>query len=124
MSMTEKQPSAGPADATGPSAWAVRLKKLAIWALFLAVLYLARDFFFTAFMTFMFSYLTLALVGLGMRRLSPGRERPGLRPLLTGALFVLVPVAVLGIGLLVGPPLVAQGQRLGGWLSQVSPETQ
>jgi predicted PurR-regulated permease PerM len=124
MSTTDKQPPAAPPAPPRPSPWPVLLKKLAIWALFLALLYLARDFFFTAFMTFMFSYLTLALVGMGMRRLSPDRERPGLRRLLTVAVFVLVPLAVLGIGLLVGPPLIAQGQRLAGWLSQVSPESE
>src|SRR5262245_2590997 len=76
------------------------VKKLAIWALFLLVLYLARDFFFTAFMTFMFSYVILALVGWGMQRLAGGQERPGLRRLLTVALFVLLPVALAGVGFL------------------------
>src|SRR4051812_45922471 len=124
MSTTEKPLSVEPTDPAGRSAWPVLLKKLAIWALFLAILYLARDFFFTAFMTFMFSYLTLALVGWGMRRLSPGRERPGLRKLLTVGVFVLVPLVVLAASTLVGPPVVAQGQRLAGWLSQVNPETE
>jgi hypothetical protein len=48
----------GPQTAPRP-AWTVLLKKLACWSLFLALLYLIRDFFFTAFMTFLFSYLTL-----------------------------------------------------------------
>jgi predicted PurR-regulated permease PerM len=102
----------------------VVLRRLAIWILFLAVVYLARDFFFTAFMTFLFSYLTLAVVGRGMQRLSPDRERPWLRRLLTVSVFVLVPLALVGVGLLVGPRLIDQGQRLAGWLGHVSPETE
>src|SRR5437870_2007328 len=63
------------------------LKKMLIWGLFLAAVYLARDFFFMAFMTFMFSYLTLAVVGWAMTRLSPQQERPWLRRALTVACF-------------------------------------
>jgi predicted PurR-regulated permease PerM len=105
-------------------AWLVLLKRLAIWGLFLLVMYLARDFFFTAFMTFLFSYLTLSLVGLCMRRLSPGQERPGLRRLLTLGVFLLGPLILLGIGILVGPRLIAQGQRFAGWLGHLDPETE
>jgi predicted PurR-regulated permease PerM len=104
--------------------WPVLLKKLAIWALFLGMVYLIRDFFFIAFMTFLFSYLTLAIVGRGMRRLAPGQDRPGLRRLLTIGVFVVVPLILLGIGVLVGPSLLSQGQHLAGWLSHVNPETE
>jgi predicted PurR-regulated permease PerM len=98
------------------------LKKLAIWGLFGLLLYLARDFFFTAFMTFVFCYLTLALVGWLLRRLSPGRERPGLRRLLTVGVFVLTPLLLLGVGVVLGPRLVEQAERVAGWASHVSPE--
>jgi predicted PurR-regulated permease PerM len=100
------------------------LKRLVIWALFLAVLYVGRDFFFMAFMTFLFSYFILALVGWIMQRLSPDRDRPGLRRLLTVAVFVVVPLLLLGVGALVAPPLIAQGQRLAGGLSHMNPETE
>src|SRR5262249_62120315 len=99
------------------------LKKLAIWALFLLVLYLARDFFFTAFMTFMFSYVILALVGWVMQRFAGGQERPGLRRLLTVATFVLLPLALVGVGFLLAPRLVGPGPRTVGCLTQVEPET-
>lgn len=121
MSAIDEAPSKG---TPGQAAWEVLLKRLAIWAFLLAVLYLVRDFFFTAFMTFLFSYLTLALVGWGMRRLSPERERPGVRKLLTVSVFIVVPLTVLGIGILVGPPLIAQGERCAGCLSQLDPETE
>jgi hypothetical protein len=124
MSTTDTGYRTEDAETHKPPPWPVLLRKLIIWALFLLVLYLARDFFFTAFMTFMFSYLVLALVGWGMKRLAPGQERPGLRRLLTVAVFILGPLLLVGAGSLLGPPLVAQGQRMAGWLSQVSPETE
>src|SRR5262245_38203504 len=99
-------------------------KKLAIWAAFLALLYLARDFFFVAFVTFLLCYLTLSVVGWQMRLLSPGRERPWLRRLLVLALFVVTPLALFGAGVVVAPRVIEQGQRLAGWMSQVTPETE
>jgi hypothetical protein len=124
MDSTENEPRSSVPDRRASAGWPLLLKRLAIWALFLALLYLARDFFFVAFMTFLFCYLALGVVGWGMTCLSPGRDRPGLRRLLTVAVFVLVPLALLGVGVLVGPHLVAQGQRLAGWLSQVRAESE
>jgi predicted PurR-regulated permease PerM len=107
------------------------LKKLAIWVLFILFLYLTRDFFFTGFMTFLFSYLALGLVGWGMRRLAGGRiddasheEKAGLRRLMTVGVFVLVPLVILGLGILIAPRLLHQGQQLAGWLSQMKPEAE
>jgi len=101
------------------------LKKLAIWVLFILFLYLTRGFFFTGFMTFLFSYLALGLVGWGMNRLAGGRidnasgeERGGLRRLMTVGVFVLVPLVILGLGILIAPRLLHQGQQLAGWLSR------
>jgi predicted PurR-regulated permease PerM len=107
-----------------PTPRPVVLRKLAVWALFLLVVYLARDFFFTAFMTFMFSYVILALVGWSMKRLAGGQERQGLRRLLTVAVFILLPLALAGVGFLLAPPLVEQGQRIAGWLSKINPESE
>jgi predicted PurR-regulated permease PerM len=107
------------------------LKKLAVWFLFFTFLYLTREFFFTGFMTFLFSYLALAVIGWCMRRLPVGRtanlpdeDRPGLRRLVTVAVFVLIPLALVGLAVLVAPPLLKQGQNLAGWLSQANPETE
>jgi predicted PurR-regulated permease PerM len=102
----------------------VIFRKLAIWALFLLVVYLARDFFFTAFMTFMFSYVILALVGWIMKRWAGDEERPGLRRLMTVALFILLPLTLAGVGFLLAPRLVDQGQRMAGWMSKVNPESE
>src|SRR5262245_43446024 len=102
MSATQPKPDSPSDPVTGrPARFLVQ--KLAIWALFLLLLYLTRAFFFTAFMTFLFCYLTLALVGWGMARLSPDQERPWLRRLLTVAVFVLVPLGLVGLGAVIGP---------------------
>jgi predicted PurR-regulated permease PerM len=125
MTMTDNPPPPrAPDHLEGQATWPVVWKRLAIWALCLAVLYLARDFFFTAFMTFLFSYFTVALVGWGMKRLAPDRERPALRRLVTVAVFVLGPLVLLGVGLLVGPRLVAQAESIAGWLGHINPETE
>src|SRR5438874_10770021 len=105
MGTTENPPLAETPNDSEPNkparpAWLLIVKKLVFWSLFLALLYLIREFFFTAFMTFLFCYLTLGVVGRAMKRLSPGEERPWLRRLLTVAIFVLVPIGILGIGIL------------------------
>lgn len=48
MTMPEPKPPGVP--------WPRLATRLAIWALFLLLLYLVRDFFFFAFMTFLFSF--------------------------------------------------------------------
>src|SRR5262245_27851309 len=101
--------------ASGEAAWPRWLTRLLIWGLFLGGLYLVRDFFFTAFLTSLFSYLTLAVVGRAMARLSPGQERPGLRRRLVLTVFLCVPLLLLLLGILVGPRMVEQGQRVAGW---------
>lgn len=106
------------------TSWRLVAWKLAIWGLFLALLYAVREFFFTAFLTFLFSYLTLAIVGRVMGRLSPGVERAWLRRLLTMAVFLLGPALLVGIGLLVGEPLMHQGQELVGWASKLDLEAE
>jgi predicted PurR-regulated permease PerM len=75
-------------------------------------------------MTFLICYLTLAVVGWGMKRVSPQQERPWLRRLLTMGVFLPVPLLLLGAGALIAPRLLEQGQRLAGWLSQTSPEAE
>jgi predicted PurR-regulated permease PerM len=104
--------------------WGSVGKRLAIWGLFLALLYLTRDFFFIAFMTFLFSYLALAVVGWIMNAFFPGAERPGVRRLVTLAIFVVAPLLLLTVGALVLPRLITEGQHLAGWVSRVSPEAE
>lgn len=104
--------------------WPTRWKRLAIWSGFILLIYLTRDFFFLGFMTFLFSYSALTFVDWMMRRVSPGSDRPGLRRLITLGIFILAPAGLLIVGALIAPSIIAQGQRLAGWLSQVSPEAE
>jgi predicted PurR-regulated permease PerM len=104
--------------------WQVAAKRSAIWGLFLLVLYLARDFFFVAFMTFMFCYLVLAVVERCLRHIPGNHRHDWLRKLLTGGVFAGSLVLLLVAGGLVAPRLLEQGQRLGGWLSNVSAENE
>jgi predicted PurR-regulated permease PerM len=100
------------------------VRKLVIWGLFLALLYLIRDFFFLAFFTFLFSYLALAAVDWIMGRMPASRNGLGVRRLVTLGVFVVAPLALLLVGLVVMPRLVVQGQRFIGWLSRLSPEAE
>jgi len=113
-----------PSPIESPSQPLSTSKRLAIWAAFLFLVYLIRDFFFLAFMTFMFSYLALAGVAWGMRRISPNADRPALRRLLTVAVFVLIPLMLSVVGYFVMPKMIAQAQRLAGWASQMNPESE
>src|SRR5262245_3345899 len=104
--------------------WTAALWKTAIWGAFFVVLYLARDFFFVAFMTFVFCYVALGTVGWAMQRFSPDSERIWLRRLLTVAMFLLMPLVLIGMGRLLAPPLIDQASRLAGWLNQASAESE
>jgi predicted PurR-regulated permease PerM len=99
-------------------------KRLLIWGGFLLLIYLARDFFFLAFMTFMFSYLALGVVGWIVRRLPERLRGPGGRRLVTLGVFIVGPLILVAVGVIVAPTLIAQGQRLAGWLGQLNPENE
>ena len=121
---TLSDPAPLPSDGASPFDWTTLVKRLVIWGLFFLVLYLIRDFIFVVFMTFVISYLALNIVGFCLRWLSPGVERTWLRRLLTLGVFVLGPILIITIGIIVLPPLIAQGQRLAGWLIHVTPEAE
>src|SRR2546429_6424829 len=111
MANDDPEPTARAVGPPAEPAWPVWLKKLAIWGLLLAVLYLVRDFFSTAFMTFLFSYLALTIVGWGMKRWERDGERPGLRRLLTVGGFIVAPLLLVVVLTLVAPRVIRQRQR-------------
>ena len=100
------------------------LKKLVIWGLFFAVVYLARDFFFLAFMTFLFSYMALTVIHWTMNRFWPGKNLPGIRRLITLGVFLCLPVILLIVGIFVMPHLISQAQHVIGWASRINPEVE
>lgn len=103
---------------------ALLLKRAAIWAAFFVIVYLARNFFFTAFMTFVSSYTILSVVSAAMRRISPDHDRSILRKLITIGVFLLLLLATIGVGMVIAPRLFTQGQHLVGWLKYADPETE
>lgn len=123
MPTTQESVNTPPVVGT-PSPWTRLSKRLVIWGCFFLLLYLIRDFMFVAFMTFIISYIALHAVDFGLRRLSPARERIWLRRLLTLTVFILGPLLLVVAGIIVLPPLIAQGQRMAGWLIHVSPEAE
>ncbi|HQR06929.1 MAG TPA: AI-2E family transporter [Gemmatales bacterium] len=113
------------ATTTPSSAYSLNvLKKLAIWGLFFFVLYVTRDFFFLAFMTFLFSYMALALADSLSRKLKLSPENPRSRRLLILGIFIFIPLILFVVGALIMPHLIAQGQHLIAWVSQTNPEAE
>jgi predicted PurR-regulated permease PerM len=124
MSNIDNAPSPSTAGNLQPPPWQLVVRRLVIWGLFLLLVYVTRDFFFIAFMTFMFSYLALAVVGWGLKKWAPGGDRPRTRRLLTLGIFVLGPLVLLAVGTFVLPRLIVECQHLVGWVSRVSPEVE
>ncbi len=122
MSTTDSSPL--PSDPSNPKPvnWQLITHRFVIWGMFLGVLYLARDFFFVAFMTFLFSYLTLNVVDALLARLPKKKQNPRIRKLLTGAVFIVVPTIVLGLVAIIGARMLDQAERVAGWLSHFNPE--
>lgn len=100
------------------------LKKLAIWGLFFFVIYLTRDFFFLAFMTFLLSYMALSFADILGQKMRLSSENSRSRRLLIVGIFILIPLILFTVGAMVLPHLINQGQQLIGWVSQTNPETE
>lgn len=52
-------------------------EKPLIWASFLCLIYVLREFFLIGFLTFLFCFIVRSLVGVLIRRLSPGAKATG-----------------------------------------------
>jgi predicted PurR-regulated permease PerM len=100
------------------------LRRAALWAGFFALLYIAREFFFVAFLTFLLCHLTLSVVAWGLGKLPEGWRGGWTRVLLTLGVFVACPLILLGLGTLLAPRVIEQGQRLAGYLSHVTLESE
>ena len=83
-----------------------------IWAAFVALLYLLRDFFLIGFLTFLFCFIVRSVVGALMRRISPGQENHRLDRLLTLTVFLGICLALYGLGRFFVPPMIRQGKSL------------
>lgn len=93
-----------------------------IWSGALLVLYILRDIFSTAFLTFLFVYLIRTLVVALARRIRPGEERPGLERWLTLGVFASIATLLWGLGTMLGPQLVLQGRLLTAHVEHLQPQ--
>lgn len=81
----------------------IPLKKVAIWASFLFLIYALRDFFGLIFLTFVISYISAAIVG----RISPHFTN---RKVPVVLVFSAIIGAVVSLGLMTVPRAVRQGE--------------
>jgi predicted PurR-regulated permease PerM len=89
-------------------------EKITIWAIFLLLIYLLRDFFDVLFLTFIISYIAHNLVTWACERMGIG-DKPShpLRYLNTVLVFLVFLGLLTGAGWLVLPKVFEQGKRLG-----------
>lgn len=100
------------------------VEKIIVWALFLLALYLLRDFFFTLFMTFLFTYLTNKITTGFERLLSRGRNPLWLHRVLTIGVFAFFFLTLWLVGNIVASRVICQGQNIVGWLSRCDPQAE
>ncbi len=96
--------------------------KPAIWAAFLLLVYLLREFFLIGFLTFLFCFVIRSLVGVLMRRFASGRESHRLETLLTLALIFCICIAMYGLGRFFLPSMIREGKSLAMQLRNLSVE--
>ena len=92
-----------------------------IWAVFLVLLYLLREFFLIGFLTFLICFIVRGLVGFLMRRISPNRESRSLELILTLSIFVALCLGLYGVGRLVVPYVIAEGKSLVAQVQTMGP---
>ena len=92
-----------------------------IWAVFLVLLYLLREFFLIGFLTFLICFIVRGLVGFLMRRIAPNRESRSMELILTLAIFVAVCLGLYGVGRLVVPLGIREGKSLVAQLQTMGP---
>ena len=102
-------PSANPSAALDQRQW---WQKPLIWAAFLSLLYLLREFFLIGFLTFLFCFVVRGLVGFLKRHIAPNRENRWLDLILTLSVFLGICLALYGLGRYLVPQLIRQGKSL------------
>ena len=117
--MTSDTParSQEPSPSLAQQTW---LHKPLIWATFVALLYLLREFFLIGFLTFLFCFIVRSAVGALMRRVSPGKENHRLDSLLTLTVFLGICLAFYGLGRFFVPPMIRQGKNLATQIKDLS----
>ena len=91
-----------------------------IWATFVGLVYLLREFFLIGFLTFLFCFIVRSAVGALMRRFSPRQENHRLDSLLTLTVFLGICLAFYGLGRFFVPPMIRQGKSLATQIKNLS----
>ena len=109
------QPAASRSFWEQPNWW----YKPLIWAVFLTVLYLLREFFLIGFLTFLICYIVRGLVGFLMRRMTPARDSHWLELILTLSIFLGICLGIYGIGRFFAPQVIREGKSLAAHLQNM-----
>ncbi|MEQ9380078.1 MAG: AI-2E family transporter [Pirellulales bacterium] len=91
-----------------------------IWATFVALLYVLREFFLVGFLTFLFCFIVRSAVGALIRRISPGQKSQRLDSLLTLVVFLGICLTLYGLGRFFVPPVIRQGKSLATQIKNLS----
>ncbi len=91
-----------------------------IWAVFLALLYVLRDFFLIGFLTFLVCFVVRALVGFLERRFSPQGLSPRLDLTFTVLVILVFCLVLYGLGRYFVPPVMREGKSLLSQLQHTS----
>lgn len=101
-------------------------EKIAIWSIFLGIIYILRHFFFIIFLTFLLSYSMRLLVVRLCRPFEGNRWRGWIETGVAFLCFLSLVFSLYGIGSLIIPQLAEQGQALTKRIAnpQKSPQAQ
>lgn len=86
-------------------------EKLAIWAMFLSLIYVLRDFFTILFLTFVFSYMAQGAVGWMLGKLGHAGDLGVIRRRVVVAFFTLLLTGIIGLGWIVLPRFYDQANQ-------------
>ncbi len=83
-----------------------------IWATFLGLLYVLRDFFLIGFLTFVVCFIVRGIVGFLGRRISPNGVSRGLDLALTMSVLLAICLSLYGLGRHFVPKVIREGKSL------------
>ncbi|MEM9658389.1 MAG: AI-2E family transporter [Planctomycetota bacterium] len=119
MAVPSGSQSAPPSDQHDEPYW---WRRPLIWAVFLALLYLLREFFLIGFLTFLACFVVRGAVGFLARRLASGGATRRQELMLTLLVFLAICLSLYGLGRYFVPRAMRQGKSLIALIETSSPE--
>jgi predicted PurR-regulated permease PerM len=105
------------AESSNPYQW---WYKPLIWAVFLTLLYLLREFFLIGFLTFLLCFVVRGLVGVLMHRFASDHSSHRLELALTLSSFAVICLGMYAVGRYFVPQVIHQGESLLGRIQGTS----